>query len=137
MTKKIIVFSFIVWAIIGISSARPAQAFYIALTSELKCGTDLAPGQADGAIPDEPKCDIKVAPIDKFVPVSSLLCPIFLGELFYFKWSFNYMQLMVIPGVGKVQVVTETIFAPGSKEAVLIDTCQDGDDTIYVYELDS
>src|SRR4030095_12122225 len=134
MKKKIIVFSFIAWAIVAISSPRPAQA-YIFLTSELKCGTDLAPGQADGAISDDPKCDIKVAPIDEYVIVSLPLCPIFSGELIEFKWGFNYMQSMAIPGVGTVRVATTTLYKPGSKEAVLIDICQDGDDTIYVYGL--
>lgn len=116
--KKIIAFSFLVWAIAAVSDPRPAQAL--------------------AAIPVVEGVDMEE--VTEVVATGRIVAGVFPvcgnpGDPDY--QEFNFMQLMTIPGVGRVWAYTDFVYTPGLKMSTFQMSCQDGEDTIVIYGLDT
>src|SRR4030095_5142199 len=118
MKKKIIAFSFIVWAIAAISSPRPANAWSAIPLPE-------------GINPDE---------ITEVITTGK---PVVSGSFTLCNTSFSFLQFMTIAKAGTigayngtVGVYSDQIYAPGPQLAYLVGGCLDEDNiTYYIYEL--
>ena len=116
MIKKIITLSFIAWAIAAIWSTSPAKAVVaISGLKDIKDITELT----------------EVVPTPVYtVTATTLNCDD--GR----QLTFSYLQLMGIPGFGRVWAPVDQVYnAGGPQDAVLIGTCIDGGTTYYFYDL--
>jgi hypothetical protein len=105
MKDRIIVFLFVACAIVVVTTPRPAEAR--AVIPELRDVTT-----------------VLVTPRYEQVDSVSELCGLYL----YFR------QLIAVPGVGMMWVLTDSIYPTGPKDVVLDGECDDGGTQYGVYE---
>src|SRR5262245_32996792 len=119
MTKKIILLSCTIWAIVAIWGASPAHARFV--------------------IPALPGLE----GVTKFVPTGRPIVshPIVMACEVVGNTVFYYQQFITIPGFGNIWANIESHYPPGSGGALEVDfvgTCEDDEgNTYYQYELDS
>lgn len=108
MKKKIITISFVVWAFAAIWDTSPAKAYFAIPISD-------------------------ISELTEVVPTPKNMDTTFTCGTFHF----NKLQLMGVPGFGRVWILVESLYrARGVQDAVLITTCVVGGDTYNIYSID-
>ena len=119
MIKKIITLSFIVWAFAAIWNTSPVKArVAISGLKDIKDITELT----------------EVVPTPVFIANDTTLdC-----ENSGIEYNFNDLQLIGVPGFGRVWAPVENVYGgAGPQEVVLVDTCVVGGYTYYIYDVGS